>query len=77
MSARVAAIGVDTHCLYPGNSPDFAVLKSWLPSGRYGLENLAGLEGRFAAGTTMFVGAPKHKGGTGGITPAQKLKMAA
>ena len=23
------------------------------------------------------VGAPKHKGGTGGITPAQKLKMAA
>ena len=77
MSAGVAAIGADTHCLYPGNSLDFAVHKSWLPSGRYGLEIPAGLEGRLAASATVFVGAPKQKGGTGGITPVQKLKMAA
>jgi len=70
---NVAAIGVDTLSLDPGNSADFAVHYSWLPGGRYGIENLANLDGLPAAGATVFVGAPKHKGGTGG--PARVLAV--
>ena len=62
----VACIAVDTLSLDPGNSADFAVHFSWLPGGRYGIENIAGLDGVPAKGATIFVGAPKHKGGTGG-----------
>ena len=69
----VAAIGVDTLSLDPGNSADFAVHYSWLPSGRYGIENLAGLDQVPARGATVFVGAPKHKGGTGG--PARVMAV--
>ena len=69
----VAAIGVDTLSLDPGNSADFAVHYHWLPSGRYGIENLAGLSNLPASGATIFVGAPKHGGGTGG--PARVLAM--
>ncbi len=61
-----ASIGVDTLSLDPGNSADFAVHNSWLPGGRFGIENLAGLDGLPAAGATVFIGAPTHKGGTGG-----------
>ncbi len=68
-----ASIGVDTLSLDPGNSKDFAVHNSWLPSGRYGIENLANLEGLPAKGATLFVGAPKHRGGTGG--PARVMAM--
>ncbi|SEW26808.1 Kynurenine formamidase [Cognatiyoonia koreensis] len=73
MEMGVAAIGVDTLSLDPGNSADFAVHYSWLPSGRYGIENLAGLRNVPAAGATVFVGAPKHGGGTGG--PARVLAV--
>jgi kynurenine formamidase len=69
-----AAIGVDTLSLDPGNSKDFAVHYSWLPSGRYGIENLNNLDALPAKGATVFVGAPKHKGGTGG--PARVLAVA-
>ncbi|QQA42232.1 cyclase family protein [Pelagovum pacificum] len=69
----VAAIGVDTLSLDPGNSADFAVHYSWLPSGHYGIENLANLDQLPATGATLFVGAPKHKGGTGG--PARILAL--
>ena len=69
----VAAIGVDTLSLDPGNSADFAVHYSWLPGGRYGIENLANLDAVPAAGATIFVGAPKHKGGTGG--PARVMAV--
>jgi kynurenine formamidase len=62
----VAAIGVDTLSLDPGNSKDFAVHYSWLPGGRYGIENMANLDAVPAKGATIFVGAPKHAGGTGG-----------
>lgn len=62
----VAAIGVDTLSLDPGNSADFAVHYSWLPGGRYGIENLANLDQMPAKGATVFVGAPKHARGTGG-----------
>lgn len=69
----VAAIAVDTLSLDPGNSADFAVHYSWLPGGRYGIENLANLDAVPAAGATIFVGAPKHKGGTGG--PARVMAV--
>ena len=73
MEAGAACIGVDTLSLDPGDSQDFAVHYSWLPSGRYGIENLAGLDAVPAVGATVFVGAPKHGGGTGG--PARVLAM--
>lgn len=67
-------IGVDTLSLDPGNSADFAVHNSWLPSGHYGIENLANLDQLPAAGATIIVGAPKHRNGTGG--PARILALA-
>jgi kynurenine formamidase len=69
----VAAIGVDTLSLDPGNSADFGVHFSWLPSGRYGIENLANLDQVPPAGATVFVGAPKHARGTGG--PARVMAV--
>ena len=69
----VACIGVDSLSLDPGNSADFAVHNSWLPSGRYGIEGLANLDQLPAKGATLVVGAPKHKRGTGG--PARVLAL--
>lgn len=68
-----AAIGVDTLSLDPGNSADFAVHNSWLPAGRYGIEGLNNLEDLPVTGATIIVGAPKHRGGTGG--PARVLAL--
>ena len=67
------SIGVDTLSLDPGNSPDFAVHFSWLPGGRFGIESLKGLDQLPPAGATVFIGAPTHKGGTGG--PARIMAM--
>lgn len=64
--ADVAGIAVDTLSLDHGPSPDFAVHYAWLPSGRWGIECLANLDAVPASGATLVVGAPKHKGGTGG-----------
>jgi len=61
-----AAMAVDTLSLDHGPSADFATHYAWLPSGRYGIENLAGLDQVPAAGATLVVGAPTHRGGTGG-----------
>jgi kynurenine formamidase len=67
LSARnVAGIAVDTLSLDPGNSKDFAVHASWLPSGHWGLECVANLDDVPARGATLVVGAPKVKDGTGG-----------
>ena len=68
-----AVIAVDTLSLDPGNSKDFAVHYSWLPGGRYGIENVNNLDMLPAKGATVFVGAPKHRGGTGG--PARVMAM--
>ena len=67
------AMAVDTLSLDFGKSPDFATHYAWLPSGRYGIECLAGLGQVPAAGATLIVGAPKTRGGTGG--PARILAM--
>ena len=68
-----AAMAVDTLSLDHGPSADFATHYAWLPSGRYGIENLAGLDKVPAAGATLVVGAPTHAGGTGG--PARIFAM--
>lgn len=67
------ALAVDTLSLDHGPSSDFATHYAWLPAGRYGIENLAGLGNVPAAGATLVVGAPTHPGGTGG--PARIFAM--
>ncbi len=68
-----AAIAVDTLSLDHGPSGDFATHYAWLPSNRYGIECLAGLDQVPASGATLIVGAPKHRGGSGG--PARIMAM--
>lgn len=67
------AMAVDTLSLDHGPSKDFASHYAWLPAGRYGIENLAGLAKVPAAGATLVVGAPNHAGGSGG--PARIFAM--
>jgi kynurenine formamidase len=69
----VKAIAVDTLSLDHGPSPDFIVHKTWLPTGRYGIEAVANLDRLPAKGATIVVGAPKVRGGTGG--PARIFAM--
>lgn len=59
-------IAVDTLSLDFGMSPDFATHYGWLPSGRWGIECVSNLDALPAKGATLFVGAPKIRGGTGG-----------
>ncbi len=69
----IAGIAVDTLSLDHGPSADFAVHYAWLPTGRWGIECLANLEALPAAGATLVVGAPKHRGGSGG--PARVIAL--
>ena len=64
----VRAIGLDTASLDIGASPDFPAHVSWLPSGRYGIENLANLDRLPPTGAVAIVGAPALSGGSGGPT---------
>jgi kynurenine formamidase len=63
---RVAGLAVDALSLDYGASKDFKTHVSWLGSGRWGLENVAGLDGVAATGATLVVGLAKVKGATGG-----------
>ncbi|MEX0371644.1 MAG: cyclase family protein, partial [Tateyamaria sp.] len=67
------AMAVDTLSLDHGPSETFDTHYAWLPQNRYGIENLAGLGDVPAAGATLVVGAPTHRGGTGG--PARIFAM--
>lgn len=67
------AIAVDTLSLDHGPSGDFATHYAWLPSNRYGIECIAGLDQMPASGATLMVGAPKIGRGTGG--PARIFGM--
>jgi kynurenine formamidase len=67
------SIAVDTLSLDHGISADFATHYAWLPTGRFGIECLAGLDAVPAAGATLIIGAPKHAGGSGG--PARIFAM--
>lgn len=64
----VMALAVDTLSLDHGPSKDFRTHYLWLPSGRYGLENVANLDKVPAKGATLVVGAAKVAGATGGPT---------
>lgn len=68
-----ASLASDTLSLDHGASADFATHYAWLPSGRFGIENLANLDKVPASGATLVIGAPKHRGGTGG--PARIFAM--
>ncbi|MCP3972527.1 MAG: cyclase family protein [Rhodobacteraceae bacterium] len=60
------AMAVDTLSLDHGISADFATHYAWLPTNRYGIENLAGLDQVPVSGATLVVGAGTHRGGSGG-----------
>jgi kynurenine formamidase len=64
----VAGLAVDTLSLDFGASKDFAVHKLWLGAGKWGLECVANLSKLPPAGATVFVGAPKVAGASGGPT---------
>ena len=70
---EVAGLAVDTLSLDHGPSKDFKAHTTWLPAGRWGLENVAGLDTVPAAGATIVVGAPKIKGASGG--PARIMAL--
>jgi kynurenine formamidase len=63
---RMAAIGVDTLSLDPGNSTTFDVHVNLLASDRYGLEGLANLGKVKASGARAFVGVIPWEDGSGG-----------
>ena len=62
---QVTGLAVDTLSLDNGPSADFKTHYLWLPSGRWGLENVANLDRVPAAGATLVVGLPKVKDATG------------
>jgi kynurenine formamidase len=65
-SRAVAGIGVDTLSLDPGIDTAFATHKAWLATGKWGVELVANLADVPPSGATVFVGATKVKGATGG-----------
>lgn len=60
------SLATDSLSLDHGISGDFATHYAWLPTGRFGVENIANLSDVPAKGATLVVGAPKHRGGSGG-----------
>jgi len=59
-------LAVDSLSLDHGISDDFKTHYAWLPSNRWGVECVANLDKLPASGATLIVGAPKHRGGSGG-----------
>lgn len=69
----VAGIAVDTMSLDNGASGEFKTHQLWLPSGRWGLENVANLDKVPETGATLVVGASKVKDSTGGLARVMAL----
>ena len=65
-SRDVAGIGVDTLSLDPGRDTTYATHKAWLATGKWGVELVANLSDVPPTGATVFVGATKVTGATGG-----------
>jgi kynurenine formamidase len=65
---EVAGLAVDTLSLDFGASKDFTVHKLWRGVGKWGLECVANLSKLPPAGATVFLGAPKVIGASGGPT---------
>jgi kynurenine formamidase len=70
---KVVGIAVDTLSLDHGPSKDFKTHVLWLPSGRWGLENVANLDKVPPTGAMLTVGLAKVKGATGG--PARLIAL--
>ena len=70
---KVVGLASDTLSLDNGPSKDFRVHTTWLPAGRWGLENVANLDKVPASGATLVVGVAKVKGATGG--PARLIAL--
>ena len=70
---KVVGLAVDTLSLDHGPSKDFRSHLLWLPSGRWGLENVANLDKVPANGATLVVGLAKVTGATGG--PARLIAL--
>src|SRR5215218_3577713 len=70
---QVIGLAVDTLSLDHGTSKDFKTHLLWLPSGRWGLENVASLDQLPPSGATLVVGLAKVKDATGG--PARLLAL--
>jgi kynurenine formamidase len=70
---RVIGLAVDTLSLDPGPSKDFRTHAIWLPTGRWGVENIANLEQVPPTGATLIAGVPKVQGATG--APARILAL--
>ena len=69
----VAGLAVDTLSLDHGPSKDFKTHYLWLPTGRWGIENIANLDKVPAAGATLVAGLAKVKDATGG--PARIMAL--
>ncbi len=63
----VVGIGVDTISLDPGNDKTYKAHKAWLAAGKWGVECVANLKQVPHVGATVFVGASKVGGATGGL----------
>jgi kynurenine formamidase len=70
---RIAGLAVDTLSLDHGPSRDFRTHQLWLPSGGWGIENIANLDQVPASGATLVLGVPKVKDASGG--PARILAL--
>lgn len=70
---RVRAIGLDSPSLDHGSTQEFPVHHTWLPAGRFGIENLTRLDAVPPLGATLVVGLPGWRGGSGG--PCRPLAL--
>ena len=68
MEGGAIGLAADTLSLDPGNSTTFDTHYEWLPSGRWGIENIAGLDDVPPAGATIVAAAPKIGDATGAVT---------
>jgi kynurenine formamidase len=67
-------LGVDTHGIDPGHDSTFPVHIETFRHGKHGVENIANLATVHPARMTVIIGAPKHRGGSGG--PARLFAVA-
>jgi kynurenine formamidase len=79
----VVGIGVDTISLDTGNDKAYKAHKAWLAAGKWGVECVANLKQVPPVGATVFVGASKVSGATGGLVrliatfPTNAMKVSA
>jgi len=64
---------VDTLSLDHGPSASFDTHYAWLPTNRWGMENIKNLDQVPASGATLVVGTPRIRGATGGPSRAMAL----